>query len=280
MKRSIDIASIIGLIVAFGLMYVGIITNTDADTKAITFNLGNISSFFDVTSIAIVVGGCLATLLIMFPLEQVMKVPKHLAIIFMPKKYVPTKYIDILVECAKKARINGLLALEEDAAQMTDPFLKNSIQMVVDSVDPEKVKLQMEAWLDNIDERHVQERSFYDKGAALGPAFGMIGTLIGLINMLKNLTDVASVGPNMAVALVTTFYGSILANILFAPISNKLKSRHEEEYLCMRIICEGVEAIQAGENPKLIQDKLLHLLPEYKKKKYKPADGEGDADIK
>ena len=254
-------------------MVIGIITNTDPNTKATNLVAGNIWNFYDLTSIAIVVGGTFASLLVMFPIQQFIKIPKHLYIIFMPRKYVPTKYIDIIVGCAKKARINGLLALEEDAAQMEDPFLKNSIQMVVDSVDPEKVKLQMESWLDNIDERHAQERAFYDKGASLAPAFGMIGTLIGLINMLKVLEDSTTIGPNMAIALVTTFYGSVLANIIFTPISNKLRVRHEEEYLCMRIICEGVEAIQAGENPKLIQDRLLHILPEYKKKKYAPPEG-------
>lgn len=273
MKRSTDIATFIGLILAFGFMVIGIITNTDPNTKATNLVAGNIWNFYDLTSIAIVVGGTFASLLVMFPIQQFIKIPKHLYIIFMPRKYVPTKYIDIIVECAKKARINGLLALEEDAAQMEDPFLKNSIQMVVDSVDPEKVKLQMESWLDNIDERHAQERAFYDKGASLAPAFGMIGTLIGLINMLKVLEDSTTIGPNMAIALVTTFYGSVLANIIFTPISNKLRVRHEEEYLCMRIICEGVEAIQAGENPKLIQDRLLHILPEYKKKKYAPPEG-------
>lgn len=277
MKRSFDIATVAGLLLVFGLMYFGIISSTDATTHAVTFNLENIWSFYDPTSIAIVVGGTIGCLLIMFPLSQFSKIPKHLHIIVMPKLYAPNKYIETLVECAKKARINGLLALEEDAAEMEDAFLKNSIQMVVDSVDPEKVKIQMESWLDNVDERHTQERSFYDKGAALGPAFGMIGTLIGLINMLKNLSDISSVGPNMAVALITTFYGSLLANVIFATISNKLRVRHDEEYLCMRIVCEGVQAIQAGENPNLIQDRLLNLLPQYKQKKFNPADG-GDQD--
>lgn len=277
MKRSLDIASIIGLVLALGLTVFGIITSTDPETRVMSFNPANLPSFIEYSSLLIVVGGTFGCLILMFPIQQLFKMPKHLLIIIMPKKYVPTNYITTLVECAKKARINGLLALEEDAAQMEDPFLKNSIQMVVDSVDPEKVKAQMESWLDNIDERHAQERLFYDRGAALGPAFGMIGTLIGLINMLKSLDNIETVGPNMALALITTFYGSILANVIFTPISNKLKVRHEEEYLCMRIICEGVEAIQAGENPKLIQDRLLHLLPEYQKKKFSPPSEEGES---
>ncbi|WP_242964915.1 motility protein A [Scatolibacter rhodanostii] len=268
MKRSFDIASIIGFILAIGLVIFGIVFVVDSETNVGSIVTTNIGSFIDIPSVAIVFGGVLGCLLVMFPMSQFAKIPKHLRIIFMPTQYVPTKYIEVLVECARKAREKGLLALEEDANTQQDEFLRNSLQMVVDSHDPEKVKEEMESWLDSIDERHAQERSFYDKGAALGPAFGMIGTLIGLINMLKTLEDVSSVGPNMAVALVTTFYGSILANVIFAPISNKLRARNDEEYLCMRIICEGVQAIQAGENPNLVQSRLLHLLPAYKQKKY------------
>lgn len=273
MKRSLDIGSVVGLLLAIGLIIFGIITNTDSETREMSIHVINLQSFFDIASIFIVVGGSLGCLLLMFPLQQFKKIPKHLRIVFMPNQYKPEMYIETLVECAKKARTSGLLALEENIASTEDSFLKKCIQMVVDSVDPEKVKLQMEAWIDNIDERHFQEYSFYDKGAALGPAFGMIGTLIGLINMLKSLEDVSSVGPNMAVALITTFYGSLLANVLFTPISNKLRVRHEEEVLCMRIVSEGIEAIQAGENPNLIHERLLHILPDYQQKKLAGKEG-------
>lgn len=266
MKRKLDLMSIIGLVFGVGLIVFGIILvqeKSDAGVKFIISTV-NLKSFFDLPSIAIVVGGVAAVLMISFPLEQFARIPKHMRIIFTPQQFVPEEYIAVLVECAKKARINGLLALEEDANSVEDAFLKNSLQMIVDSIDPEKVKIQMESWVNSVEERHIQERAFYDKGAAYGPAFGMIGTLIGLINMLKNLTDIETVGPNMAVALVTTFYGSCLANLFFAPISNKLRVRHDEEFLCMLIICEGVQAIQSGENPKLIEEKLIHLLPEYR----------------
>lgn len=265
MKKSIDIASIIGLVVALGMVVFGIVVNADPTTGAMTITVANLGSFLHLPSALIVVGGTFGCLFLMFPMSQITRIPKHLRIIFLPNQYVPAKYIDTLVECAKKARISGLLALEEDATKMEDSFLRSSLQMVVDSVDPDDVKAQTEAWLENIDERHAQERAFYDRGAALGPAFGMIGTLVGLINMLKTLQDVSSVGPNMSTALITTLYGSLLANVIFAPISNKLRVRHEEEFLCMRIVCEGVQAIQAGENPNLIKGRLLHLLPEYQK---------------
>lgn len=281
-KRSIDIASILGIILAIGLIIFGVMVQTNPESKAIIgFDATPLINFYDLPSLLIVLGGTFGCLLIMFPLSQFTKIGKHMVIIFAPKVYIPTKYIEILVNSAQKARMSGLLALEEDAAQMTDAFLKNSIRMIVDSVDPENVKIQMESWMDSIEERHVQERGFYDKGAALAPGFGMIGTLIGLINLMKNLSDIDTIGPNMAVALVTTFYGSFLSNVIFLPISNKLRVRHDEEYLCMLIISEGIQAIQAGENPKLIEERLHHMLPEYKQKKLKKGgDGDGDGDSK
>ena len=133
--------------------------------------------------------------------------------------------------------------------------------MVVDSVEPEKVKAHLEAQLDYLDERHAAGRAIYDRGSQFAPAFGMIGTLIGLINLLGNLDDISSVAPNMAVALITTFYGSIMANFIFLPISSKLAVRHDQEYLCKVIICEGIQGIQAGENPRFIEERLAHLLP-------------------
>ncbi|MCI2047883.1 MAG: motility protein A [Faecalibacterium sp.] len=281
MKRKIDINTLLGLVLGLGCMFLSIIISKDGVTGAYSISVINLGNFIDPMSILIVFGGTIAALMIMFPVSQFTHIPKHLQIILMPHTYEPTKYIETLVECAKKARINGLLALEEDLNAMDDPFMKQSIQMVVDSVDPEKVRTQMESWLDSMDERHAQERAFYDKGAAMGPAFGMVGTLIGLINMMKNLSDTASVGPNMAVALVTTFYGSLLANLIFSPISNKLQVRHEEEYLCLSLVSEGVQAIQAGENPNVIQEKLLRMLPAYKQKKYTGAAGaEGAEDGK
>lgn len=278
MKRKVDIMSIIGIILAFGMIVFGIVFGKNTETNKYEVNFETMGNFIDIPSIIIVIGGVIACLLFAFPISQIAKVPKHLLIIFSPKVYNPENYIAKIVECAKKARANGLLALEEDTNEMTDAFMKNSFQMVVDSVDQEKVREQMDVWLDNLDARHAADRSFYDKGAELAPAFGMIGTLIGLINMLQNMQDFDALGPSMSVALVTTLYGSILANAFFVPISNKLRVRHEEEYLCMSIIAEGVQAIQAGENPKLVQERLIHMLPEYRQAKFSPASGSSSDD--
>lgn len=261
-----DILSLLGWIIAAALMFVGMILSKNMDTGAYEVVMSNIGNFFDLTSVAIVIGGTFAALMISFPIKVFTQIPKHLKIVFFPTKYDPRKCISELVEFAKEARINGLLALEDKLNNTKDEFMKNSLMLVVDSIDPEKVKVLLETELDYLDERHAQAREFYDKGAAYGPAFGMLGTLIGLINLLKQLDDPSSLGGAMAVALITTFYGSILANIFFAPISTKLKARHDEEYLCKMIISEGVQAIQAGENPKFIEEKLTQLLSRSKKK--------------
>ncbi|MFI3114668.1 MAG: MotA/TolQ/ExbB proton channel family protein [Clostridia bacterium] len=272
-----DVATVIGFTVAMGLIIFGILSGTDEEGN---FRIAteNVASFWDAASAAIVIGGVTGCMLIMYPISQFAKIGKHMKIIILPKKFAAYDYIEIISECAKKARMNGLLSLEEDANSMTDPFLKSSIQMVVDSVDPETVQSQMEAWIDNVSQRHLQECTFYEKAAAIAPGMGMIGTLIGLINLMKNLSDIDAVGPNMSVALITTLYGSFLANVIFNPIATKLSVRHEEELLCMMVIYEGVRGIQAGESPTLIQQKLLSMLPEYKKNGGKKKGKGGDAE--
>ncbi|MEA5010156.1 MAG: motility protein A [Angelakisella sp.] len=255
--------SIFGWISGSVLIFIGIVLNKITTDGVTTYDwvFSNAVNFFDPTSIAIVIGGTLAALMISFPGKFFAKIPKHLKIIFVPTKYNPRAFIDQLVEFAKEARINGLLALEDKLSDTEDTFFKNSLMLVVDSVDPEKIKSLLETELEYLDDRHAQDRAFYDKAAGYAPAFGMIGTLIGLVNLLKDLQDPNNIGPSMAVALITTFYGTILANFVFSPISNKLRIRHEEEYLCKMIISEGVQSIQAGDNPRFIEEKLIQLLP-------------------
>jgi len=259
----LDLLTVIGFLLSVGFMLFGILFNTDTGQII----PGNIWSFVDYGSIAITVGGTFASLMISCSPKAFLNIPAHLKIVLFPTKYDSLKYIDQIVEFAKEARMKGLLSLEEKLNYTKDEFLKSSLLLVVDSVEPEKVKQLLEAELDYMDERHSQARSFYEKGAQFAPAFGMIGTLIGLILMLKDMQDASVIGPAMAVALVTTFYGSVLANVIFMPIANKLKMRHDEEYLCKMLICEGVQAIQAGENPKFIEEKLTMLLPGNLKRK-------------
>lgn len=252
-----DIMSVLGWVLCIVLLLFGILF--DSNTMGLIFD--NLENFIDIPSIAIVIGGVIAALMVSFPIKSFTKIPKHLKIVLFPTKYDPREYIAQIVELAKIARVSGLLALEGKLEETKDPFLKNSVMLVVDAVEPEKVKQLLATELDYLDERHAQDRAFYDKGSAYAPAFGMIGTLMGLINLLKQLDDPNAVAPAMAVALVTTFYGTILANVIFTPISNKLKIRHEEEYLCKLIIAEGVESIQAGDSPRFVEEKLTQLIP-------------------
>lgn len=261
-----DLMSILGWLLAICVILFG--TLFDSDTG--TFIIDNLKNFVDVSSIAVVLGGVITALMVSFPIKYFTKIPKHLKIVLFPKKYDPKDYIVQIVELAKEARINGLLSLESKLEDTKDPFLKSSMMMVVDAVEPEKVKQLLEKELEYLDERHGQDRAFYDKAAAYGPAFGMVGTLMGLINLMKKLDNPDAIAPAMALALVTTFYGSVLANCIFTPISNKLKVRHEEEYLCKLIIVEGVESIQAGDNPKFIEEKLTQLIPGFLLKKGLP----------
>jgi len=257
-----DILSILGLVLALILMIFGI-TFVDG----IGFVFANLSNFINYPSLAITVGGTFAVLMISYSLTNFVKIPLHLKIIFLPTKYDPFSYIQSITEFAKEARVKGLLSLEAKLVDIKDEFLKKSLMLVVDSIDAEKVNQILETELQYVEERHTNDIDFYNKGAAFAPAFGMIGTLIGLVNMLQQMSDPDSIGPAMAVALLTTLYGSMLANIIFMPIANKLKLRHEEEMACKVIVAEGVKAIQAGENPRFIEEKLLLLIESKKRDK-------------
>ena len=258
-----DITTIIGWVLGIGVLVFGIMYDKGDPENGVAAQMivDNLFNFIDVPSIAVVLGGCISGLMVAFPLNIFAKIPRHLKIMFLPTKYRPQDYITQIVDLATEARINGLLSLEGKLNETKDECLKSSMMLVVDAVEPDKVKQLLETELEYLDERHAQDRAFYDKAGAFGPAFGMIGTLMGLVNLLKQLSDPDKIAPAMALALVTTFYGSCLANMIFIPMSNKLKVRHEEEYLCKMIIAEGVQSIQAGDNPRFIEEKLTNLIP-------------------
>ncbi|MBC5689343.1 motility protein A [Mediterraneibacter sp. NSJ-55] len=251
-----DITSILGIVAGFLFVIYGIMDS------------GNIMNFFDVPSILIVVGGTIGAIVASFPFRDLKNIGKHMAIICSSKRYRPEPVIDTLVEFAQTARKDGLLALESRASELADPFLKKSIMYVVDAMDAEKIRSTLEQDIENTSQRHEAEMEIYIRGSAYAPAFGMIGTLIGLINMLRemDLSTGASeeLGANMAVALVTTFYGCMLANLVFHPISSKLRIRDEEERVYKEIIVEGVLGIQEGDNPKNLKERLVSSLAQKK----------------
>ncbi|MGL5978942.1 MAG: motility protein A [Erysipelotrichaceae bacterium] len=250
-----DIVGIVGIVVAIVLMVFGVVYSPENGVV-----IANLNNFISYSSLAITIGGTFAVMMISYPGENFKRMAKHMKIIFMPVKYDPKEYIATIADFAKEARVKGLLSLEGKLVDVKDEFLKKSLMLVVDSVEAEKVKTILDTELDYLEERHFADIEFYQKGATFAPAFGMIGTLIGLVNMLQQMSDPDSIGPAMAVALLTTLYGSLLANVFFMPIANKLKVRHDEEMSVKILIAEGVKSIQAGENPRYIEEKLLLVL--------------------
>ncbi len=247
---------IIGWVIAFGLVVYGILAGG-----------GEMKNFLDISSFAITVGGGVACLIASFPISYLAGIPKKFVMALMPKKYSPTKYVQEIVEYAQIARSRGLLALEESANQCKDPFMKSALMLIVDANEPEKVRAMLDDAINFMCDRHELGRSFFEKGVGIFPAFGMLGTLVGLINMLASMTDNPdNLASGMAQALITTFYGSLFANVVFAPIGMALKNTHDDELLCMQIIEEGVLAIAAGSNPRYIQEKLEFMLPKNTKK--------------
>ena len=251
---------IIGWVLSFGLVIFGIIFDNGA------IKPDNMKNFVEISSLAITVGGTIGCLVGSFPLSYLKGVGKRFMLALKPKKYDPTKYITDIVEYAQVARTRGLLALEESANQCSDPFMKSSLMLIVDANDPEKVRGMLDDTIMFMCERHENGRAFFEKGVAVFPAFGMLGTLVGLINMLASLdlSNPQALTGGMATALITTFYGSLFANVIFAPLGMALKNSHEEELLCMQIIEEGVLAIAGGSNPRYIQEKLEFMLPKSK----------------
>ncbi len=219
-----------------------------------------VGNFWDPASVFITIGCTLFIIVASFPPSALKDIPKHFKVLMNTKGNNPLAIIDELVDLAQVARKNGLLALEERGNQQEDPFFKQCIMLIVDNNDADQAREIMMNDIEQSSARHEAGAGMYDRGSSVAPAFGMVGTLVGLINMLKAM-DVESgggdLGPAMATALVTTLYGCILAHMIFGPIANQLRQRDEEEMLCKLIIVEGIMSIQAGSNPKALREKLL-----------------------
>lgn len=265
-----NISGIIGFLLAIGLVVWGIMTG------------GDIKGFWDPASVAIVLGGTIGAVIFNFPLSVLTKVPKMLKIAFFPKKYDPDRYINEMVDYCKTARMKGILALEESANACPDPFMKAALMLIVDANDSDKVQSMLDDSINFICERHENNYALWAKASAVAPALGMIGTLVGLINMLAALdpsdpNSAATLGQGMSTALVTTFYGCILAHLIFTPIGNLCKYNHNQEVLCLQIIEEGTLAIISGANPRYVEEKLRMMLPStHKPKKNAAAASEGE----
>lgn len=237
-------------------------------------NFGKLTSFIDIPSVIITFGGSLTSTLSSSTLPNFVNGLKSIKLVFRSVQSDANETITQIIELSNTARKEGLLALEEAATDIEDDFLKKGIMLVVDGTDPELVRSIMETELVSVNERHGKVLAFWDKLSEMGPAWGMIGTLIGLVNMLKNLDDASAIGPSMAVALLTTLYGSLLANWLSGPVSSKLKANSSDELMLREVTVEGLLSIQAGENPRVIEEKLKSFLSPSQRSELSEREGE------
>lgn len=247
-----DLASLIGIIGGIVLIVIGIITGEEGPAA--------LKNFGDFVSIVITLGGTMTGLLTSNTISDYINGLKCFTLALKTQKVNEGETIKKIIDLSNVARKEGLLALEGAAAELDDQFMKKGVLLIVDGTDSDLVRAILETELSCIETRHKKVISFWNNMAAMGPAWGMIGTLIGLVNMLKNLEDASTIGPNMAVALLTTLYGSMIANWIATPVANKLSVNNGIEIMLKEVMIEGLLSIQAGENPRVIEEKLKSFL--------------------
>jgi len=244
-----DFGTIIGLVAGVSMLLWAILSSSD------------IGPFIDYPSLIMVGGGSICAALISFPVQNVLAVARVVRKAFFTKSRDPKDLIVELVKYAEIARRDGILALENQAGKIDDPFVVAGIQMAVDGTDPSLIEAILMSDLESIESRHSEGKALFDNIGKFAPAFGMIGTLVGLVIMLKNMSDPSTIGPAMAIALLTTLYGAIAANVVALPLAEKLGRRSKEEMLLKMIVVKGVMAIQSGDNPRIVEQKLKTFLP-------------------
>jgi chemotaxis protein MotA len=246
-----DIASLIGILLGVSLLVIAVMIAPGASFGA----------FVDYPSMMVVGGGSLAAVMICFPLKSFLNTIRVTKNVFFNKQEDLGELIEQLVSLAETARRDGLLALEGRLEEISNPFIVLGIQMAADGTRPEVIEDVMRTEMDAVATRHRNGRSVVDQMGRFAPAFGMIGTLIGLVIMLGNMDDPKAIGPGMAVALITTLYGAVCANIVFLPFAEKLGFINKHELLAMEIIIRGVLGIQSGDNPRVVEQKLSTFVP-------------------
>lgn len=249
--KKYDILTPIGLVVGVAMILFGIVHNG---------GLTGFISFVDPASMLIVLGGLTAALLVSFPLKDMKVLFTVVKQAFSQKEHSLPELIQTFVRLSERARREGLLALEIEVENVDDSFIKKGVLLAVDGLEPDVINDIMSAEISAMEERHRKGRSILERAGEYAPAWGMIGTLIGLVLMLKNLNDPSSLGPNMAIALLTTLYGSLLANLVFIPMAAKLALKTEKEVFFKQVIIEGVIGVQSGQNPKILEEKLSAFL--------------------
>lgn len=246
MKR-LDILTPIGIFLGVSVFAFGVISSK---------GVSGFLQFIDIPSMIIVFGGLTAALCISFPIKELKLMFIVIKQAFSHEEYELNKLIDLFVHLADRARREGLLALESEIESVDDSFIKKGVLLAVDGIDSDVIVDIMTAEISAMEERHSKGRSLLEKAGEYAPSWGMIGTLIGLILMLNDLNDPKSIGPSMAIAIITTLYGSLLANLFFLPIAAKLSVKTEKEVFVKQVIIEGIVGVQSGQNPKLLSEKL------------------------
>ena len=244
-----DIATIIGLVSAFGLVVAAMAVG------------GSITIFINIPSVLIVICGTFGVIMINYPLKEVIGMIKIAMKAIFASVPPGVDVIKQFVEFATKARREGILSLEGDVTDVKDEFVKKGVGLAIDGLEPEAIREIMEAEIEGLENRHKLGAEIFTQLGTFAPAMGMIGTLIGLVQMLQNMDDPSSIGPAMAVALLTTFYGSIMANMVCLPIAGKLRMYSGKETNVKNIIIEGVIGLANGENPRIVEQKLMVFLP-------------------
>ena len=244
-----DIATILGLILGFGLIL-----------TSIAMGGGGLGPFIDAPSMMIVFGGAIAASLINFPLGNVLGSFGVVLKCFLFKLPDPAEVISDFKEFAQVARKDGLLALENKIEDIKDDFMKRGIETLIGGAPVEQIKLTLETELSCIEERHSMGKKIVDSCGAAAPAFGMIGTLIGLVQMLRSLDDPSKIGGGMATALLTTLYGALVANVICIPLAGKLEARNKEETLVREIMIAGIVALGEGAAPRAVEEQLVTFL--------------------
>ncbi len=244
-----DLATLIGLLLAWGLVMGSIALG------------GNFLLFIDIPSMLIVGGGAIGAVMACYPLSTFLGLGNVIKIAFFSHLQSPTEVIKQFMDYANRARREGILSLEPLLKGIDDLYLRKGLQLTVDGLEPQAIQEILETEISYREQRHETGAELMNAFANFSPAMGMIGTVIGLIMMLKTMSDPSTIGPAMAVALITTFYGAMLANLLFLPLNSKLKQRSKEEIQLMEMMLEGILSISKGENPRIIEEKLSSYLP-------------------
>jgi len=242
-----DILTPIGITIGFVMISAAILSSGGRE---------GFITFVDVTSVFIVIGGLIGSLLINFKFEQIKLFYTVFKEAFRKNDQKIPQLIQLFVHLSERARKEGLLSLEDEMADEEDEFIKKGVLLAIDGVEPEVINEIMNAEIIALEDRHYKGRVLLEKAGEYAPAWGMIGTLIGLVLMLNNLEDPSSLGPNMAVALLTTLYGTVLANLVFVPMASKLENKTDEEIFIKQIIIEGIIGVQSGQNPRILEEKL------------------------